>query len=55
VAVKDGASSGAAEGLSLTNASTAANCRDRGGLPRDDPRGACHWPRLIARSTLVFG
>jgi hypothetical protein len=23
--------------------------------PRDDPRGACHWPRSIARTTLVFG
>src|SRR5271169_6112474 len=26
-----------------------------GGWPRDDPRGACHWPRSIARTTLVFG
>jgi hypothetical protein len=23
--------------------------------PRDDPRGACHWPRSIARTMLVFG
>src|SRR6516165_9831309 len=46
----------AAEGLSLTLASTAANCRRSGVVcPRDDPRGACHWPRLIARTTLVFG
>ena len=34
----------AAEGLSLTAASTAAGCRRSGGWPRDDPRGACHWP-----------
>ena len=27
-----------------------------GGRPRNDPRGACHWPRAIAaRTTLVFG
>src|SRR6202047_4165919 len=45
----------AAEGLSLTDASTAAGCRRSGGWPRDDPRGACHWPRSIARTTLVFG
>jgi hypothetical protein len=45
----------AAEGLSLTDASTAASCRGRVGWPRDDPRGACHWPRSIARTTLVFG
>jgi hypothetical protein len=45
----------AAEGLSLTDASTAASCRRRVGWPRDDPRGACHWPRSIARTTLVFG
>ena len=45
----------AAEGLSLTDASTAAGCRRWGGWPRDDPRGACHWPRSIARTTLVFG
>src|SRR5258707_11167991 len=45
----------AAEGLSLTDASTAAECRRSGGWPRDDPRGACHWPRSIARTTLVFG
>jgi hypothetical protein len=44
----------AAEGLSLTDASTAAGCR-RSGRPHDDPRGACHWPRSIARTTLVFG
>jgi hypothetical protein len=37
----------AAEGSSLTLASTAANCRDRG-VARDDPRGACHWSRAIA-------
>src|SRR6516164_2112441 len=41
----------AAEGLSLTSASTAASCRRSGGLSRDDPREACHWPRLIARTT----
>ena len=45
----------AAEGLSLTDASTAAGCRRSGGWPRDDPRGACHWPRSIARTMLVFG
>src|ERR1700680_4314337 len=45
----------AAEGLSLTDASTAAGGRRSGGWPRDDPRGACHWPRSIARTTLVFG
>ena len=45
----------AAEGLSLTAASTAAGCRRSGGWPRDDPRGACHWPRPIARTMLVFG
>jgi len=45
----------AAEGLSLTDASTAAGCRRSGGWSRDDPRGACHWPRSIARTTLVFG
>src|ERR1017187_4877344 len=45
----------AAEGLSLTDASTAECCRRSGGWPRDDPRGACHWPRSIARTTLVFG
>jgi hypothetical protein len=45
----------ATEGLSLTDASTAASCRGRVGWPRDDPRGACHWPRSIARTTLVFG
>jgi len=44
-----------AEGLSLTDTSTAGCCRRSGGWPRDDPRGACHWPRLIARTTLVFG
>ena len=45
----------AAEGLSLTDASTAACCWRSGGWPRDDPRRACHWSRLIARTTLVFG
>ena len=45
----------AAEGLSLTDASTAAGCRRSGGWQRHDPRGACHWPRSIARTTLVFG
>src|SRR5712664_3634946 len=45
----------AAEGLSLTDASTAAGCRRSGDWPRDDPRGACHWPRSIARTTLVWG
>ncbi|SIO30947.1 hypothetical protein SAMN05443247_03788 [Bradyrhizobium erythrophlei] len=45
----------AADGLSLTDASTAAGCRRSGGWPCDDPRGACHWPRSIARTTLVFG
>ena len=45
----------AAEGSSLTDASTAAGCRRLGGWPCDDPRGACHWPRSIARTTLVFG
>src|ERR1035437_7148077 len=45
----------AAEGLSLTDASTAECCRRSGGWPRDDPRGACHWTRSIARTTLVFG
>ena len=45
----------AAEGLSLTIASTAAGCPRSGGRPRNDPRGACHWPRAIARTTLVFG
>ena len=39
----------AAEGWSLTNASTAANCRDRVVCKRDDPRGARHWPRAITR------
>jgi hypothetical protein len=33
--------------------------REHGGrlrvVGRDDPRGACHWPRAIARTTLVFG
>ena len=43
-----------AEGLSLTNASTAANCPLSGGLPRDDPRGACHWPRAIAREPRLY-
>ena len=42
----------AAEGLSLTNASTAANCRDRVGA-RDDPRGACHWSRLAANHACI--
>jgi hypothetical protein len=41
----------AAEDLSLTDGSR----RHSGGWPRDDPRGACHWPRSIARTTLVFG
>src|SRR3984957_18790781 len=41
----------AAEDLSLTDGSG----RHSGGWPRDDPRGACHWPRSIARTTLVFG
>src|SRR3984893_2396539 len=50
-----GAFFSAAEGLSLTDASTAAGCRRSGGWPCDDPRGACHWPRSIARTTLVFG
>src|SRR6202171_3553279 len=54
-AVKDGRFFSAAEGLSLTDASTAAGCQRSGGWPRDDPRGACHWPRSIARTTLVFG
>src|ERR1700738_689001 len=54
-AVNDGASFSAAEGLSLPDASTAAGCRRSGGWPCDDPRGACHWPRSIARTTLVFG
>jgi hypothetical protein len=45
----------AAEGLSLTDASTAAGYPRSGGRPRNDPRGACHWPRAIARTTLVFG
>src|SRR5258708_39957444 len=45
----------AAESLSLTDASTAAGCSHSHGWPRDDPRGACHWPRSIARTTLVFG
>jgi hypothetical protein len=49
------ASSAPPKGLSLTDASTAADCRRPGGWPRDDPRGACHWPRSIARTTLVFG
>ena len=53
--VKDGASFSGAEGLSLTDASTAAGCQRSAGWPRDDPRGACHWPRSIARTTLVFG
>src|SRR5260370_40487776 len=39
----------------LSYASTAAGCRRSGGWSRDDPRGACHWPRSIARTTLVFG
>src|SRR5271156_1731550 len=52
-AVKDGASSAPPKGLSLRAASTAAGCRRSGGWPRDDPRGACHWPRSIARTTLV--
>src|ERR1700730_8862951 len=45
----------AAEGSSLTDASTTADCRRSGGSPHDDPRGACHWPQSIARTTLVFG
>src|SRR5258708_22452626 len=45
----------AAQGLSLTGASTAAGWRRSSGWSRDDPRGACHWPRSIARTTLVFG
>ena len=44
----------AAEGLSLTDASTAAGCRRSGGWPRDDPRGACHWPRAIAREPRLY-
>src|SRR5208282_6509263 len=42
----------AAEGSSLTDASTAAGCRRSGGWPRDDPRGACHWPRSIREPRL---
>jgi len=44
----------AAEGLSLTDASTAASCRRSGGWPRDDPRGACYWPRAIAREPRLY-
>jgi hypothetical protein len=44
-----------AEGLSLTDAARRQARRRSGGWPRDDPRGACHWPRSIARTTLVFG
>ena len=54
-AVKAGASSAPPKGLSLTDASTAAGWRRSGGWRRDDPRGACHWPQSIARTTLVFG
>ena len=43
----------AAEGSSLTDASTAAGCRRSGGWPRDDPRGACHWPRSIASHACI--
>ena len=43
----------AAEGLSLTDASAAAGCRRSGGWPRDDPRGACHWPRSIANHACI--
>ena len=34
------------------DASTAAGCRRSGGWPRDDPRGACHWPRSIREPRL---
>src|SRR5215472_13633312 len=44
----------AAEGWSLTNASTAANCRDRVVCKRDDPRGARHWPRAITREPRLY-
>src|SRR5262245_5290003 len=37
----------AAEGSSLTDASTAAGYPRSGGRPHNDPRGACHWPRAI--------
>ena len=43
----------AAEGLSLTDASTAAGCRRSGGWPREDPRGACHWPRSNANHACI--
>jgi hypothetical protein len=43
----------AAEGSSLTDASTAAGCRRSGGWPRDDPRGACHWPRSNANHACI--
>ena len=45
-AVKDSVSS------ALPDASTAAGCRRSGGWPRDDPRGACHWPRSIREPRL---
>jgi hypothetical protein len=32
----------------------AAGCPRSGGLPHDDPRGACHWPRAIAREPRLY-
>jgi hypothetical protein len=43
----------AAEGSSLTDASTAAGCRRSGGWPREDPRGACRWPRSNANQACI--
>jgi Protein of unknown function (DUF3365) len=45
----------AAEGLSLTDASTAACCLRSGCGLTNDPRGACHGARISARRNLVFG
>src|SRR5207342_3594979 len=42
----------AAEGSSLTAASTAAGCWRRV-VGREDPRGACHWPRSIANHACI--
>src|SRR5439155_19048778 len=45
----------AAEGLSLTDASTAAGCPVSGVRPPDYPSGACHWPGVVARPPLGSG
>ena len=45
----------AAEGLVLDGREHGGRLPAIGGWPHDDPRGACHWSRSIARTTLVFG